>query len=254
MPRYRLGICKVNDMKNLLLLALLVASLNHALALDYVEPKTHSKSYLLVAVSGFKTGRDKADSENIFSNKIGAGSEDSGVWSNMNVSHKKISKTVYLSHYSKDSELSSVLKLTEDSSGKCSKDQGLIMMVNSWGAKMSQKLAASYLKKCGKLPDLTIIIDGVSKPTPFAYDKPILAFNCINFFQKSSKLQGAEIENCWNNEIKYNDGKPDLFNAHIHTEWDASSRAKIIINDYLNGKLPVMFIRDQIGIDFRSGL
>ena len=84
----------------------LVASLLsfNAFALDLEVPVEHKKSYLLVAVSGFKTGRDKADSENIFSNKIGKGSEDSGVWSNINRRHKKISNTVYLTHYSKNSE------------------------------------------------------------------------------------------------------------------------------------------------------
>ncbi len=241
-------------MKNLFLLPLMVFIINNAFAAEFVEPSAHAKSYLLVAVSGFKTGRDKADSENIFSNKIGKDSEDSGVWSNINTSHKKIFKTVYLSHYSKDSELNSVLKLTEDSSGKCKKDQGLIMMVNSWGAKVSQKLAGLYLKKCGILPHLTILIDGVSKPTPFAYDKPILALNCINYFQKSSKLQGTSIENCKNNELTYGDGKTDLFNAHIHAEWDASSKAQRTINDYLSDKYPVMFVRDLYGVDYRNGL
>lgn len=240
-------------MKNLFLLPILLFTGN-AFATEFIEPTTHAKSYLLVAVSGFKTGRDKSDSENIFSNRIGKDSEDSGVWTNINTNHKKIFKTVYLSHYSKDSELDSVLKLTEDSSGECKKDQGLIMMVNSWGAKMSQKLAGRYLKKCGILPHLTILIDGVSKPTPFAYDKPILALNCINYFQKSSKLQGTSIENCKNNELTFGDGKTDLFNAHIHAEWDASAKAKVIINDYLSGKYSPMFLRDLYGVDFRKGL
>lgn len=241
-------------MKKLFLLPLLVFTINNAFTSEFIEPITHAKSYLLVAVSGFKTGRDKKDSENIFSNKIGKGSEDSGVWSNINTSHKKIFKTVYLSHYSKDSELDSVLKLTEDSNGICKKEQGLIMMVNSWGAKVSQKLAKLYLKKCGILPHLTIIIDGVSKPTPFAYDKPILALNCINYFQKSSKLQGTSIENCKNIELTYGDGKTDLFNAHIHAEWDASGKARAIVNDYLSGKYSVLFLRDLYGVDYRNGL
>lgn len=241
-------------MKNLLQLLLFCLLIPNSWAADFSEPVSHSKSYLLVAISGFKTGRDKADSENIYSNKIGKGSEDSGVWTNINTSHSKIFKTVYLTHYSKDSEVNSVLKLFEDGQGVCKKDQGLIMMVNSWGAKISQKLASLYLKKCGILPHLTILIDGVSKPTPFAYDKPIMAFNCINFYQRSSKLQGTSIENCKNRELSYNDAKIDLFYAHIHAEWDASSRAKLLIQDYLSGRLPVMFLREQDGIDYRIGL
>ena len=241
-------------MKNLFLISLLIFNISNAIAIDYTEPTTHAKSYLLVAVAGFKTGRDKADSENIFSNKIGKDSEDSGVWSNINTNHRKIFKTVYLSHYSKDSELESVLKLTEDSNGICKKDQGLIMMVNSWGAKVSQRLAGQYFKKCSILPHLTVLIDGVSKPTPFAYDKPILALNCLNYYQKSSKLQGTSIENCRNTELKFGDGKTDLFNAHIHAEWDASAKANTIVNDYLSGKLNVMFLRNLYGIDFRTGL
>ncbi|MBC7429031.1 MAG: hypothetical protein H7336_10490 [Bacteriovorax sp.] len=241
-------------MKNLFLTSILILTIAHAFAGDFTEPTKHSKNYLVVGVSGFKTGRDKDDIENIYSNKIGKDSEDSGVWTNIITSHPKIIKTLYLSHYSKDSELDSVMKLVVDANDKCKIDQGLIIMVNSWGAKVSQRLAARYLTKCGILPHLTILIDGVSRPTPFAYDKPILSLNCVNFFQRSSKLQGTSIENCHNIELKYGDGKTDLFNAHIHAEWDASAKGSLIIQDYLNGKLPVMFLRDQYGIDYRKGL
>ena len=232
----------------------MVLTITHAWALESVEPTKHASSYLVVSISGFKTGRDKSDSENIYSNKIGKNSEDSGVWTNINIYHPKIVKTVYLSHYSKDSELDSVMKLVVDESNNCKTDQGLIMMVNSWGAKISQRLAARYLKKCGILPNLTILIDGVSKPTPFAYNKSILSLNCVNFYQHSSKLHGNSIENCSNTELKYGDGKKDLFNAHIQAEWDASEKGASIIQSYLDGKLPVMFLRDLYYIDYRKGL
>ncbi|MBC7713746.1 MAG: hypothetical protein H7177_10425, partial [Rhizobacter sp.] len=74
------------------------------------------------------------------------------------------------------------------------------------------------------------------------------------YYQHSSKLQGSPIENCKNTELSYGNGKTDLFNAHIHAEWDASGRAQLIIQDYLNGKLQVMFLRDQYNIDYRKGL
>ena len=237
-------------MKTLLIALTLVGS---AFGADYVEPSAHADKYLLVAVSGFKTGRDKSESEDIFSNIVGKGSEASGVWTYMNINHEKIFKTVYLSHYSKDSELKSVMNLAVDEKGECKKKQGLIMMVNSWGAKMSQKLADMYLQKCGQLPNLTILIDGVSKPTPFAYDKPIRALNCVNFYQQSSTLKGTSIENCYNVLSNYNTGS-DLFNAHIHLEWDASKRGNSIIEQFLDGKLPVMFVRDIYQIDYRKGL
>lgn len=146
------------------------------------------------------------------------------------------------------------MKLAVDEKGNCKKDQGLIMMVNSWGAKVSERLALRYHKKCGILPHLTILIDGVSKPTPFAFDKPIHALNCMNFYQKSSKLQGTAIENCHNTELKFGNGSIDLFNAHIHAEWDASQKGREIITKYLDGRLPVMFVRDQYGVDYRNGI
>jgi hypothetical protein len=171
----------------------------------------------------------------------------------MNTRHPKILKTAYLSHYSKDSELKSVMKLALDENGECKKNLGLIMMVNSWGAKMSQKLSDMYREKCGMLPHLTILIDGVSKPTPFAYNKPIRALNCVNFYQQSSKLQGTSIENCNNVLSNYNTGS-DLFNAHIHLEWDASKKGSGIIQQYLDEKYPVMFVRDFYQIDYKKGL
>ncbi len=222
-------------------------------ALDLEVPSAHKASYLLVAVSGFKTGRDKADSENIFSNKIGKGSEDSGVWSNINKRHKKISNTVYLTHYSKNSELDSVMRLTLDENGECKKSQGLIMMVNSWGAKMSQKLAERYLKKCGTLPDLTILVDGILKPTTAAYTDSILAFNCVNYYQLVSKLHGNTIENCKNHEVGFN-RKSDLFNAHIETEWYGSDKAQQLIEKYLNRELAPMFTKELYDIDYQKGL
>ena len=73
-------------MKKIILLSIMVLTITHAWALESVEPTKHASSYLVVSISGFKTGRDKSDSENIYSNKIGKNSEDSGVWTNINIS------------------------------------------------------------------------------------------------------------------------------------------------------------------------
>ncbi len=237
-------------MKTLLFIFLFSVS---SFASDFTEPTKHAEKYLLVAVSGFKTGRNSSEEGNIFSNRIGKGFEESGVWDNMNTLHPKIFKTVYLTHFSKNAELQEVMKLVTNDKGECKENQGLIMMVNSWGAKMSQKLASMYLKKCNRLPHLTIMIDGVSKPTPFAYDTPILAFNCMNFYQQSSNLQGAPIENCHNILSVYKNER-DLFYSHINLEWSASRKGYDIIQDYLNDKLPVMFARDLHHADYKKGL
>ena len=220
----------------------------------YNPPTEHAESYLVVGVAGLKTGRDKNETANILSDAIGANFEPSGAWENLNRNHKKIFKNAFLTHFSKDSEIDAVLKLIENQDGQCQKDIGLIMMINSWGAKTSQKLASKYLKKCGRLPHLSVIIEGVSKPTPFAYKKSLLSYNCVNFYQRHSKLKGGPIENCQNNEFNYSDAGMDLFMAHIEVEWLGSQRGNRIIEKYLNENLPVMFVLDHYGIDYMSGL
>lgn len=241
-------------MKTLFYFTLLFAMTTHAWALDFEAPTLHSKKYLVVGVSGFKTGRDKEETDNILSNLIGKGFEPSGAWENLPTRHKKIFKNAYLTHFSSEREIDSVLSLILDENKECKKDVGLIMMINSWGAKTSQKLAKKYLEKCGTLPALSILIEGVSKPTPLSYDKPIMAFNCVNFYQRLSKLKGTAIANCHNNQIRYESDKMDLFMAHIHAEWDGSSKGQRIILDYLDEKLPVMFVRDLYGVSYQEGL
>jgi hypothetical protein len=218
----------------------------------FEEPNKHAKSYLVVGISGFKTGRDNPS--DISSRTVGKNSEPSGAWENLNTTNINIYKNAYLTHYSKDSEINSVLKLLEDSNGNCKKDVRLIMMINSWGAKVSQKLAHKYHKKCGTLPYLSILIEGISKPTSISYKKSLLSFNCVNYYQTLSKLHGAPIENCKNIELDYRSNGMDLFTAHILTEWSGSARGQVIIEKYLDGTLPVMFTRDQDGIDFMRGL
>lgn len=240
-------------MKTLLKIIPLVLLFSNAFAgATFEEPLEHAKSYLVVGISGFRTGRDNP--EDVLSKAIGKSFEPSGAWSNLNTNNKKIYKNAYLTHFSKDSEINSVLKLIEDKDGHCKKDVGLIMMINSWGAKTSQKLAKSYLDKCGTLPYLSVLIEGVSKPTPFSYDKSLLTFNCVNYYQTLSKLRGGPIENCRNIELEHSGDGLDLFNGHIEAEWAGSASGQRTIEAYLNGELPVMFVRDQDGIDYRQGL
>lgn len=240
-------------MKTFILPIFLFTLMGNAWSLDFDIPSEHAKKYLVVGVSGFKTGRDRSESENILSNKIGKDSEPSGAWENLNTRHKKILKNAYLTHYSTNAEIDSVIKLALDENGECLKDTGLIMMVNSWGAKTSQKLAQKFLKKCGQLPALTVLIEGVSKPSPIAYDKPIYSLNCVNFYQTDSSLHGAPIANCHNTKLSFPSDKTDLFNAHIHAEWKGSARGQEIIQDFLNERLSVTFVRDM-GIDTQKGL
>lgn len=229
----------------------LILSESHANTLE--GPSAKSKKYLVVAIAGFKTGRDNP--EDIMSSKIGKGSEVSGVWSYLEKNyHHRIFETVYLTHYSKDSELNSVLKLLEDKNGLCRKDLGMIFMVNSWGAKISQKLARQYFLKCQTLPHLTIMIEGVSKPTPLPYTKSILAFNCVNFYQLQSSLHGAPIANCHNILMPSDGSGSEVFMNHIRVEWYASDKGRTLINEFLNDKLGLTFVRELYDVDFTTDL
>ncbi len=223
-------------------------------ALEVDLPTTLPQSYVVVGVSGLKTGRSKEDAHNIFSKELGPTMESSGAWNNLPTRHKKIVRNAYLTHFSTDEEINAVLNLTLDQNNNCRENLGLIMLVNSWGAITSQKLAKQYLKKCKKLPLLTILIEGVSKPTPFPYRKSLLAHNCVNFYQTQSSLQGGSIENCKNYEIDYSSSSKSLFNTHIHAEWEGSEKGKVIIEDFMSGKLPLLFVKEIHGIDNETGL
>lgn len=241
-------------MKKIIFILLTTFLANAAHTANHEVPFSRPKQFVVIAVSGLKTGRDSGEELNIISNKIGKSMEPSGAWENLPTHHKKILKNAYLTHFSTEDEIQSALRLLLDSEGSCLEDTGLILMVNSWGAITSQKLAAAYNKKCQKIPLLTVLIEGVSKPTPFAYKKSILAHNCINFYQTKSSLKGGPIANCKNHEFEYASSAKSLFNTHIHAEWDGSQKAKQIIEQYMDGKLPLYFVRDLYNVDTEAGL
>ena len=84
----------------------------------------------------------------------------------------------------------------------------LILSAHTSGleAPKSKELALLYYEKCQTLPHLTIMIEGVSKPTPLPYIKSIRAFNCVNYYQPQSNLHSAPIANC-KNKLMPNSGK-----------------------------------------------
>ena len=222
-----------------------------AFALDY--PEKLPSRFVVIGISGLKTGRDDKEKENIFSKKLGPTMEQSGAWDNLPTTHNKILKNAYLTHFSTSKEIDSALKLMLDENNKCLPDTGLILLVNSWGTINSQKLAQKYFKKCGQLPLLTVLIEGIAKPTPFAYNKSLFAFNCVNFYQSKSTLQGGPIENCHNVHLEYS-GEQSLYYSHIHAEWEGSEQGKKIIEQFMSGRLPLNFVKEQFGIDFDRGL
>lgn len=234
-----------------LILAIITLLSVHA---DEIEvPTIKARSYVIVGIAGFKTSRNNA--EDIYSSTLGKGAEASGVWSNLEeYTHKRIFKKAYLTHFSKDSELSSIIKLFQNNNGTCKAELGLILMANSWGAKMSQALAQLYYEKCQSLPHLTIMIEGVSKPTPFPYDKSIKAFNCVNFYQLQSKLHGAPIANCQNILMPPASDRDQWFMNHIRVEWYGSAKGIKTIEQYLDDKIGTMFVKDEYGIDFENEL
>lgn len=236
-----------------IVLTIISLSMGVARAGQIALPIIKAKSYVVVGIAGFKTSRDNA--EEIYSSTIGKGGEPSGVWTYLErFSHKRIFKKAYLTHFSNDSELNSLLRLFQNDDGTCKAEIGLILMVNSWGAKMSQTLARLYFEKCQTLPHLTIMIEGISKPTPFPYDKSILSFNCVNFYQLQSKLHGAPIANCQNILVQPASDRGQWFMNHIRVEWNASIEGRNIIARYLDNKIGAMFVKDEYGIDFDNEL
>lgn len=194
---------------------------------------SQANDYIIVSVSGFKTIRDKADTQNVLSSAVDPSGESSGVWSTAprKRDSEKIIATAYLTHFSKNNELNSVLKLFENSDGSCNENLSMILIANSWGAAKSQKLARLYYKKCHIKPLITFMLEGILKPTFFSYRLDVLSENCINIFQKKSKLRGNTIGNCKNYELNYSYFSPSLYRTHIKAEWDG---AMIIRKSILN--------------------
>ncbi|MBY0415541.1 MAG: hypothetical protein K2Q18_15315 [Bdellovibrionales bacterium] len=192
--------------------------------------------YIIVAVSGLRTIREKSKTEDVLSNQIDKSGEVSGVWSNAPTKEysAKINYTAYLTHFSKDSEINSVLQLFLDENKICKNNVRMILMVNSWGAKVSQVLSKKYEKLCGSKPLMSFMIEGISKPTPSAYTKDLISEECINIFQTKSNLHGDRINNCKNFVFTYPNQSTSLFNSHLETEWHGGELAKDSILKFLS--------------------
>lgn len=148
---------------------------------------------LRVAVAGLGTNKDTKD---IFS-KGGSGS-----WAWDGIGNRY--GNVYLTYYEATPELKKTV-----SASRC---KGMVLVVNSWGARKSKKLATMYKEKCGKPVDLLIMIDGVSHPSPLPWTQEIPAKVCVNLYQHkktSTVLHGAAMDNCFNHEIKFDDEEGD---------------------------------------------
>jgi hypothetical protein len=208
----------------------------------FYSVSTFSSEYIVVGVAGFQTFRSKHETENIFSSQIDTKGQSSGVWTYAptRFDSNKILKTVYLTHFSNDREINSVIDLFLKEEKTCSNDRKMILIVNSWGAKVSQKLARRYEKKCHQLPFMTFMIEGISKPTISSFTEKLISENCINLFQIRGVLHGDKISNCQNILFTFPEYKKNkyetyvYFEPHVLTEWKGAELANMTIRDFLD--------------------
>ncbi len=206
---------------------------------------------MLSGVSGFKTKKASESKKDIFSNTLGKNGQPSGVWEHLPDNHERIAARVFLTHFEDKANLDKVVSLFVDKNGQCKKDLGLIILANSWGAWNANALGNSYFHKCGRLPDVFVMIDGITKPFFGTYTRPIWTYNCVNYFQTESELHGAAIGNCLNEEVRT--GYSGMADAHVALEWSASERASILVKKYLDHELLPHWTKNE-GVNYLKDL
>lgn len=219
-------------------LILILASLNYFNFAVAEQPSDSTiTKYVVVGVSGFRTKKDSINQENIFSSEIASNGEKSGVWSYLPNSHSNILSSVYLTHFSSEKEIDQTIDLFMNNNS-CDQSIGLIIMANSWGASVANKLASRYQQICNRMTDLFIMIDGINKPFIAPYSQSIHANICLNYYQNESFIHGDLINNCQNNLIQTRKSN-SLMKAHISVEWIASRMANEIVYKFINQNFPI---------------
>lgn len=183
-----------------------------------------SKQYLSIGVAGYRTFA--AENEAIGSCVYHQDAEKSSVWDY--VVKKKDDHRVFKSYcFAHMDRLHEVTKLLQQTSCQ----YGLVVMANSWGAALANQIAYRYYRRCQKLADFFVLVDGISKPFFFSYTSPIWSARCLNYYQLSDWVHGDEISGCQNTELSYQ--QTTGTRHHIRAEWEGGKRAKQDIMKFL---------------------
>lgn len=158
------------------------------------------KTFVLLGVSGFMTGRPQNDLADIRSTDLCQDCLRSGVWTTLSgFQHPKISQHVYLEY-----------------------DSG------------QDQVATRYQELCGSAPELVIMIDGVQQPLIFPYSQAIVAKTCANIYQSVAVVHGGPLSNCANKDISSMlTTNANIAQSHIQAEWTGSSMGAILIQKFL---------------------
>ena len=179
-------------------------------------------SFIVVGISGFGTRRpDQAW-------------QPSGAHENLPIV-SAVEKTYRLVHFAKSSELDAVVENFKCRNGAQKRtDLGLVLVINSWGAGIGNKLAKRYTKECGREVDYVVLVDGVAKPIG-AYSRSFPARNCTNFYQTRGLVHGRAIKNCQNHNLTPSCEKLGLgpVECHIFVEWEGTARAQRTLENIL---------------------
>lgn len=181
-----------------------------------------AKEFIVVGISGFATKRD------------GKG-QPSGVHDHLPIHSKFVRNYFKLVHFSKKSELQEVIDQFNCRDGKQTENNlGLILMINSWGAKNGERLAQMYFDQCSQKAEVAYIIDGVAKPIG-AFGKAPIAKKCFSFYQTKGAVRGKAIEGCHSEDYTEKCERAGLgpVQCHISVEWWGSQRAEREINNSL---------------------
>lgn len=201
-------------------------------------PKATFKKYVLVGVSGFKTGRPEGQELRVESTDLCKTCQVSGVWTNLSnlpSNHAAIEKRAYLTHFSKQGELDAAMKFLTNRNGSCRKDVGLVIMANSWGAAVANRFAGQYRDKCGRSAELFILVDGIVKPVTMAYRTKPIAKTCVNMYQTADVVHGAAIEGCQNIDLtSMVKTRKGIGAAHIAAEWGGTGAGTLLIKALLD--------------------
>lgn len=194
-----------------------------------------AEKFVVVGVAGFKTMKPTDQATNILSSEHCQTCDPSGAWTNLPRIGARIHQRVFLAHSATLKELDAVIGLFQNRNQVCNKNLGMIIMANSWGAAVANRLAKRFQATCDKRVEFFVLVDGILKPTTLSYRSSLAAKSCLNIYQRVSTLHGGPIANCENIDLM--EGQPKtggLYEGHLEIEWRGTELGARAIEDILN--------------------
>lgn len=179
------------------------------------------RTYVVVGVSGFMT-------------KENGGGQPSGVHDNLPENMLQITGSYKIAHSSNEAKLDGIIKNLNCDTKKQPQRPGLIIMINSWGAKNGYRLAKKYNEACKEPVEAFIFVDGIGKPM-YSYNKVPPAKKCINYYQTRSFVHGRAMDNCENIDMSNSCSDGGVAICHIEVEWYGSAKASKEIKNLISG-------------------